>query len=214
MGRTGITKEQVYEAAAALSGEGISPTVQSVRERIGTGSYSTISGYLTAWRDEHAAQVPANIPDRPEKVEKAFEQVWATAALAAQEGVDIERKALEDARREMEQERAEMKAEIERLEQAVDEGAGENKRLTDELEAERRGGAEKDERIHALTVENARLDERLNAAVARGDELKGQLERLEDTFATASRAAPKSRATTRKAKTKADAEANPASEHP
>ena len=214
MGRTGITKEQVYEVAAALSGEGISPTVQSVRKRIGTGSYSTISGYLTAWKSERATQVPANIPDRPEKVEKAFDQVWATAALAAQEGVKIEREALESARREMEQERAEMKAEIESLEQALDEEAGKNKRLAGELEAERRGGAEKDERIQALTVENARLEERLNAAVERGNELKGQFKRLEDTFAAASRAAPKSRATTRKAKTKADAEANPASEHP
>ena len=209
MGRTGITKEQVYEVAAALSGEGISPTVQSVRERIGTGSYSTISGYLTAWRDEHAAQVPANIPDRPEKVEKAFEQIWATAALAAQEGVKIEREALEAARREMEQERAEMKAEIERLEQALDEETGRNKRLADELEAERRGGEKKDERIQALIVESARNEERFKAAKARGDELKDQLERLEDTFAAASKAAPKSRQT-RKAKTKADAETNPA----
>ena len=48
--------------------------------------------------------------------------------------------------------------------------------------------AGKDERISALTVENARLDERVKAAEARGGELKDQLERLQNAFAAASKA--------------------------
>ena len=83
MARQGISKEQVYEAAAALREEGISPTVQAVRERIGSGSFSTISGHLADWKAEHAAQGPADIPPIPEKVQAAFAQIWATAARSA-----------------------------------------------------------------------------------------------------------------------------------
>ncbi|MCP4406347.1 MAG: hypothetical protein GY807_00995 [Gammaproteobacteria bacterium] len=79
MGRAGISKKQVFEAAGALTDEGVSATVQAVRQRIGSGSFSTISAHLADWKAEHAGQVPANIPDMPEKVTLAFAQVWAVA---------------------------------------------------------------------------------------------------------------------------------------
>ena len=68
MARPGITQEQVFEAATALQDEGTVPTVQSVRERIGSGSYTTITPMLNAWRDEHAKSAPAHVPDIPETV--------------------------------------------------------------------------------------------------------------------------------------------------
>jgi hypothetical protein len=46
MARQGISKEQVYTAAAELREEGTAPTVQAVRERIGSGSFSTINTHL------------------------------------------------------------------------------------------------------------------------------------------------------------------------
>ena len=105
MARSGITKEQVYEAAGALLEEGTVPTVQSVRERIGSGSYSTVSSHLAQWRQEHG-QVPANIPEMPEKVLGVFHQAWATAIRTAQDHVETQREALEAMRREMNQEKA------------------------------------------------------------------------------------------------------------
>ena len=39
MGRKGVTKDQVFETAAALRDEGLTPTVKAIQERIG-GSYS------------------------------------------------------------------------------------------------------------------------------------------------------------------------------
>lgn len=50
MARTGITFEQVEAVADAIRGEGLQPTINAVRERIGTGSPNTIHKHLTAWR--------------------------------------------------------------------------------------------------------------------------------------------------------------------
>jgi SOS-response transcriptional repressor LexA len=121
MARQGISKEQVYTAASELREEGITPTVQAVRERIGSGSFSTISAHLAEWKAENAAQAPADIPAMPEKVQTAFQQIWATAARSAQEDVETQREALEAMRREMDKERAAMAEEIERLEKDLEE---------------------------------------------------------------------------------------------
>ena len=94
MARQGISREQVFDAAGALLDEGTSPTVQAVRERIGSGSFTTINRHLDEWRKEHAGQAPANIPDMPDKVMMAFQQVWAAAARAAQEDTETQRQAL------------------------------------------------------------------------------------------------------------------------
>lgn len=75
MARQGISKAQVYTAAAELREEGIAPTVQAVRERIGSGSYSTINTHLADWKAENAAQAVADIPAMPEKVQEAFNRI-------------------------------------------------------------------------------------------------------------------------------------------
>ena len=56
MARPGITYEQVASAADALVGQGDRPTIQAVREALGTGSPNTIHRHLTQWK---AAQAPA-----------------------------------------------------------------------------------------------------------------------------------------------------------
>ena len=113
MARQGISKEQVYSAAAELREEGLTPTVQAVRERIGSGSFSTINTHLAEWKAENAAQAVADIPAMPEKVQEAFTRIWATAARSAQEGFETQREALEAVRKEMDRERASMAEEIE-----------------------------------------------------------------------------------------------------
>jgi len=110
-------------------------------------------------------------------------------------------------RREMDREQADMAAEIDRLETALEEATQSGERSAQELEAAREAGAGKDERISTLMVENARRDERVKAAEAQGDELKKQLERLQDPFAEASKAI-KGRAR-RSAKPKAEEEGGP-----
>lgn len=147
-----------------------------MRGRIGSGSYSTINGHLASWRRENTAQATTDAPVIPDKVQAAFGQVWVMAAKNAREGLDTE---LNARRREMDEERGTMAAEIERLEKAMEEGEAKIARLEAERDRERQAKEEKAARITELTIENARLDERAEAAEDRAGELKDQLEALQ-----------------------------------
>ncbi len=179
MARTGISKKQVFEAASALLEEGTAATVQAVRERIGSGSFTTITRHLADWRKEHTAQAPAVLPDMPDKVTGAFRQAWSTAVHAAQEAVDTQRQALEVLRREMEQEKADMAAEIERLEQTGEDAAAAREALEKEREVGLEAKAEAEQRASALRIENARLEERAKAARAAQAEADARRDVLE-----------------------------------
>jgi len=52
MGRSGITKENVYNAAQALAESGAVPTMHAVHYQIGSGSLTTIHKYLLQWKLE------------------------------------------------------------------------------------------------------------------------------------------------------------------
>ena len=177
MGRKGVTKEQVFEMAAALQDEGIAPTVKAIQERTG-GSYSTITPHLAEWRKERAGP-PADIPSIPDKVQAAFQQIWATAARAAQNEVETQKQALDAMRREMASERTELTVEIARLEDVLEDASKKREDLEAALKSEQQAGQDKDERSTALQIENARLEERARGADARAVELKAQLADLQ-----------------------------------
>ena len=50
MGRTGVTLFEVEQAAVQLQGKGKNPSVDAVREILGTGSKSTIAQHLRDWK--------------------------------------------------------------------------------------------------------------------------------------------------------------------
>lgn len=52
MGRPGISKDDVYNAAQALAEGGTVPTMHAVHAYIGSGSLSTIHKYLLQWKKE------------------------------------------------------------------------------------------------------------------------------------------------------------------
>ena len=135
MPRTGVTREQVFEAADALAQEGIQPTAKLVRERTG-GSFSTITPLFASWKEERGGRGVANIPDMPEGVAGAARAMWAAAWNAAQEVVKTERDGLTAARRELEKEREEMAAEIVDLETKLDAAETKRESLAATLEAE------------------------------------------------------------------------------
>lgn len=74
------TIETVTRAKAELEALGLDVTQDTVRERLGGGSKSTISRHLAALRAE------PELPPMPAAVEVAFKQAWR-AALGAVDGV-------------------------------------------------------------------------------------------------------------------------------
>ena len=119
MGRPGITRESVVEAAEALTNEGTTPTVMGVRERLGGGSPNNITKWLGEWRAQHRTNKLEALPPLPEPVEGAMRQVWGAAWKGAQEQLEGEREALAKARETIEAERNQMLAEIDPLRAAA-----------------------------------------------------------------------------------------------
>ncbi|ADC64123.1 DNA-binding protein [Allochromatium vinosum] len=165
MARPGITREQVFEAAEALAAEGINPTVIAVRAHLGSGSPNNITRHLSDWRAQRETATVESVPAPPEGFEQAIRQVWAHAWKAAQAQLVGEREALNEARRAIEQERASMLAEIERLDAALEAAQERAMAEAQALETERRAHAQTREALREATVlaeERARQIERMD----------------------------------------------------
>ena len=161
MARQGLSEEQVFNAAQALLDEGKKPTVNNVRDFLETGSYSTVSRYLSLWREANDNHKATNIPDMPSSVHNALTQVWANAWKEAQALIKAERDGLDVARREIEAEKKDMEAEITRLEgQEAAQGA-EIKKTGDLLSEKEKALSEAKNAKHGLEIDNARLSERI-----------------------------------------------------
>lgn len=59
MARPGISYEDILEAIAKLEAQGITPSINNVRDTVGRGSPTTISKFLKQWREEHTNDKPA-----------------------------------------------------------------------------------------------------------------------------------------------------------
>ena len=85
MARPGITYEDVSKTAARLLEQGLHPSIQRVREALGTGSNTTISEYLQRWQQELRVRPKlALLPQVPEPLTTALETIWRTALEQAE----------------------------------------------------------------------------------------------------------------------------------
>jgi chromosome segregation ATPase len=71
MARPGITFEQVAAVADAMLGNGQQPTINGVRDRIGTGSPNTIHKHLLIWRAARPQTIAAT-PELPANLATAI----------------------------------------------------------------------------------------------------------------------------------------------
>ena len=117
----GITQEQIFGAAQALSSRGESVTIANVRRELGdTGSFSTIHENLRTWRERHRPDQPPAISEALDEVGGAMRKVWSAAWGAAQSAFSFERENLEAAQAQLQAERGELLAEILRLEEELE----------------------------------------------------------------------------------------------
>ena len=104
------TKEDIWAAATTLVEAGERPTLSAVRRAVGGGSYTTISEAMAEWRAMQTQPASSREPAPESIVSQASDlaaAIWAQASALAQERLQVERAALDGARAEMEQERAE-----------------------------------------------------------------------------------------------------------
>lgn len=87
MARMGVQYEDVVEAALQLQRQGDSPTIQRIRDWLGTGSFTTISEHLKQWRDNqrNATPLQQETQELPSSLINMAQQLWQQACLEADE---------------------------------------------------------------------------------------------------------------------------------
>lgn len=133
------TREKVFDAADSLLQEGIRPTQQNVRDRIGSGSITTINSALNGWwlslsdrinrKDQH--------PELPDPVISAANQLWDQALAYAHHSLQKERAEVESILLNRKETNA---AQLEQLRATVDQLQQQNAQLrnsSDELNEQR-----------------------------------------------------------------------------
>lgn len=100
----GVQQDEVWAAADALIAEGLRPTIERVRQKIGRGSPNTVSPMLEAWFVTLAPRLGVVANDggegaMPSEFRNAAEVLWRSALSLAQtqtaEALQNDRKALE-----------------------------------------------------------------------------------------------------------------------
>lgn len=191
-----ITREQILETANQLASENIKPTQTNVRERLGGGSFTTISEVLREWRQEQetvtqlqAVVIPHHITERTQTL---MAQIWETAQAIASERLANEREAL--AHKE-----ALINAEIDESNKIIETLENEQAELTAQLDTLNNDNSllnTKNNELENLTnslktqlqAEKDRADQATNQATglqAKLDEQNAKIERLTADLATA-----------------------------
>ena len=107
----GITQEQVNDAADTLVAAGEKPTVEKIRDALGTGSPNTVTRMLGMWRGTLAQRLQdaMTLPEVAPEVGQAFVEVWRLAVMhaksLAQSALTEDQNALFAAQTSMTQER-------------------------------------------------------------------------------------------------------------
>ncbi|HKM16184.1 MAG TPA: DNA-binding protein [Marinospirillum sp.] len=91
MARVGIQYETVVEAVLQLQKQGDNPTIQRIREWLGTGSFTTISEHLRQWRENQKNSTPLQQEGLglPANLIKLTQELWQQACLEADEKMQV-----------------------------------------------------------------------------------------------------------------------------
>src|SRR5512135_2128551 len=111
MGRPRVEPEKIREVISVLEAEGEPVSVTAIRERLGSGSYSTIGAVLHTWHREQAAAMLPAVAAIPERVTHLVQNLWAEACKAATNVHEPEREKFQRERAEQERLKAEMNQE-------------------------------------------------------------------------------------------------------
>ena len=178
-----ITKEQIFAVADELDAAGQNPTLAVVRKVIGGGSFTTISQAMTEWKarkaEKEAPIREAPPPSVTELISALGAEVWSAALTLANGRLATERTALEEARVQLEADKAEAAELADQMSGELDALRAEHRAQDQEIARLRKVLEERDfamsgRQAQSLASANARLDE----VSKRADQLNAKLERV------------------------------------
>jgi DNA repair exonuclease SbcCD ATPase subunit len=180
MPRTGITAEQIAQAAEALVARNLEPTMAAVREELGgTGSFSTIGAVLRTWRTERAETTRqltgTPVPDELQGIlTMALGKAWAAALAAAEANLNPQREALAKEKQELEASQKEFEGAVQTLEGRIENLEELLKKAEEGLAKTEAARDANVAQLLELSRENGRLQEQLGAAKASCQQFQGE----------------------------------------
>jgi len=194
MARPGITYDHVASVADAIIGEGHQPTINAVRDRIGTGSPNTIHKHLTAWRAARP-QATAAAPELPASLTTAIATEIERAAASARAEIEnklvqaqAEAVELSSAGETLEYERDELIEQVAELTTERDTLAGKAEQQTADIKTQAERIEREQQAAEAARVDLAKVQLKIESSTERLVEQAAEIERLRATLETESRA--------------------------
>lgn len=175
MGRAGLSPESILETIHELDSEGADVTVTAVRERLGTGSYTTIGAVLSEWRRQQSSGQPG-VPEPPATLRPLAQRIWSEAWKAAQAALHAERQSYSQERATLQREKEEMRSEIARLEK-------EAAKLTEARDRALQAAEEASAGANALQLECSKLRQANEILAGEVDRLRADAQKASDAIA-------------------------------
>lgn len=169
MARAGVTYHDVAKAAEAIKSQHQEPTVDRVRERLGTGSKSTIAPLLKRWRSDNGGD--ADVSGLPSDLVEVVKALHERVHQMAEHRIDESRQEFEALNEELRKELTDANNTIAQLTARQQDLDDQLARITEEKSL--LGKSLEDARISLVKVESQR-----DEALARSNDLKGSINEL------------------------------------
>ena len=176
MANNGLTEKEVFAAILDLTSEKQTPTIQNIRDRLGSGSFATISKHLKAWISKNNND---RLPAVPEPMLKVAEYYWGHAYKAAEATLASDRAKLDQERIEMEKENQLISIANEKLEIKIHLLEKRLKEVETILERERNLANEKNKSSTKLSEQFTQVKTKLESMTERYNDEKSRVARLE-----------------------------------
>lgn len=174
MGRIGITYQEVAEAVSELQGKQKHPTVDNVRDILGTGSKSTIARFLREWKANHGlngdddGSIPSELSAIVKGLWERLKNKAETQATEYRQDADTKVTQMQQQLNQLRQSQADLQSKIHALEEQLHHQTESNQHLTSELIIEQKEKTKMVERVTSLEsrrqesqAENERLHQLL-----------------------------------------------------
>ena len=169
MARAGVTYHDVAKAAEAIKSQRQEPTVDRVREHLGTGSKSTIAPLLKRWRSDNGEAVDTGgLPnDLIEVVKSLHERVQQMADHR-----------IEQARQEFEGFNQELRKELTDAKNTIAQLTARQQDLESQIERQNKEKGEAQKSLEDARISLIKAESQRDEAISRTTELKGSVVEL------------------------------------
>ncbi|MCW9053925.1 MAG: DNA-binding protein [Motiliproteus sp.] len=169
------TREMVFDAAEALLKEGVKPSQQNVRDRIGKGSATTIHKALNEWWGGLSARLDhqQKYSDVPDFLSKTLLDVWQQALERSQAVLEKDQQAIKDSLLQKQSELDELTVQSQQRTEKI---ASQLAQAYDRID-------EQQQRLDQLQADNLELEKRLVEAGGSNQQLTRQNKTLEKIVA-------------------------------